>query len=265
MAQRTDRNIESDHGFAPRTWVLDRDRVQYIWHETAEVFGNKLWVESMLGNDSGFTPEWRQEMARRKGGDFFDVLVEACSGLGNDDDPSLVFLALQETFGRYSVTLELEPHPWHGDVIARALRLREAGHTRPDYPPVTWRLDEDRVVSLWDDIENEGPESAVEFMLDDQEADELTLRGEIEVGIALESAVEHLDEEADPSLTFLALHAYFRDPYNGNVTFEFAPHPEHGDVLQRARRIRGEPDEADDAGAADDGAADDDDADDNDD
>ena len=40
-----------------------------------------------------------------------------------------------------------------------------------------------------------------------------------------------------PALTFLALHDYFRDPYNGAVIFEFAPHPEHGDVLERARRI----------------------------
>ena len=238
MAGRTERIIESDHGFAPLTWVLDRDRVEFIWHETAEVFGNKLWIESMLYNDSGFTEEWREELARRKGESFFDVLVEACAGLGSQADPSLVLLALKETFGRYGVTLDLEPHPWRGDVIARALELRAADRSRPEYPPVTWTIGVDRVVSLWTEIEDDGPEDAVEDLLYEREADELTLRGEIEVRIALESAVEHLDEDADPSLTFLALHDYFRDPYHGDVIFEFAPHPEHGDVLERARRIR---------------------------
>jgi hypothetical protein len=235
MVDRTERMVESDHGFAPLTWTLDRRRVEFIWHETAEVFGNSMWIDSICGG-KGIPDEWQRELARRKGGSFFSVLVEAIGDLSPDDDPSLVFLALQETCLRYGVTLLVEPHPRHGDVIARAEGLRAGSRSRPERGPVTWAVEEERVVTLWNEIGAFGPGHAVVVLLDEEERDELTLRGGIEVGIALEDAVRHVDEDADPSLTFLALHDYFRDPGKGGVTLEFAPHPEHGDVLARARR-----------------------------
>jgi hypothetical protein len=235
MANRTDQIIESDDGFAPVTWILDGDRVKFIWHETAEVFNSDFWFESLCA-DRAIRSEWQAEITRRAGSDFFDVLCDVRDGLVGPD-PSLVFLSLKETFARYGVNLDVEPHPWHGDVIARALELR-AGRYTPKDGPVTFRIDQDRVVWRWTEIERHGTKSSFEDSLTEQEDDELAMRSDIEVRIAMSVAVKHLARFDDPSLVFLAVHEYFLDPGNGGVTFEFAPHPEHGDVLERARRIR---------------------------
>jgi hypothetical protein len=235
MVNRTDQIIESDDGFAPVTWTLDSDRVKFIWRETAELSGNR-WFDSLC-EDWAFREEWQTEIARRAGSDFLDVLHDAKDPLNRFDDPSLSLLALKETFAQYGVTLEMEPHPWHGDVIARALELRAAGRSGPEYGPATWRIDRDRVVWRWEAIERYGNPSDFEDILTEPEMDELTLRGDLEVRIRMNMAVEHINRFEDPSLTFLAVHEYFRDPRHGDVTFEFEPHPEHGDVLERARRI----------------------------
>jgi hypothetical protein len=238
MVDRTERIIESDHGFAPVTWTLDSERVEFIWNETEEVFGNSMWFDSIC-TDEGIPEEWQDEIAQRAEADFFDVVGAAVGDLDPADaDPSLVFLGLREMFGQYGVTLDVEPHPWHGDVIARAQERRAGGPPQRDYAPVTWTVNEERVVRLWEDIKNFGPgDAAAGMFLYPSQEDELRLRGREAANSALRRAVGDVDRWADPSLTYLALHEYFRQPYHGEVTFEFAPHPEYGDVLERARRI----------------------------
>jgi hypothetical protein len=232
---RTERIIESDHGFAPVTWTLDSDRVEFIWGETEAVFGNTMWFDSIF--DAGIPVEWHDEFALRADTDLYDAVSEAVGDLDPDHaDPSLVFLGLKEMFGRYGVTLEIEPHPEYGDVIALAQECLP-GRPLPDYPPATWTIHEERVVALWDDIENLKTPYVVGMFLSDDQQYELWLRGGTKVPIAVMLAVQHLDKNADPSLAFLAVHEYFSQPYKGDVTFEFAPHPVHGDVLERARRI----------------------------
>jgi hypothetical protein len=235
MANRTDRTIESDHSFAPVTWTLDQDRVKFIWRETIAVFGDGTWMQSVRG-DKGIPHEWQDEIARRGGSEFSDVIFEAVGRLTRDHDPGLVLLALRDTFGRYNVILDIEPHPWHGDVIARALDLRAAGRTRPEYAPVTWWFDEDRVVRMWDHVRWSSPDDIM-CELSEQELDELALRRGLGIGVLMSVATDHLKTSVDPSVAFLAVHDYFHGPDNGDVAFEFAPHPEHGDVLPRARQI----------------------------
>ena len=49
----------------PLTWTLTPQQVEFIWKETREVFGNKLWFESMLYADLGLSGEWQNELERR--------------------------------------------------------------------------------------------------------------------------------------------------------------------------------------------------------
>src|SRR5436190_9764068 len=106
----------------PTTWTLDADKVERLWKDTREVFGNKLWDEDMYGI---FPADWREQAQRRSGKHFSDLLREAVGGFGGgrSTDPSLIFLALQRTFAQYGVTLEFADHRVHGDLIERAHEL----------------------------------------------------------------------------------------------------------------------------------------------
>jgi hypothetical protein len=131
----------------PVTWTFTVKQVETVWRDTRQVFGNKLWIESMLYDV--FPPEWQQELEQRAGRDFRDVLGEAVDGLGGDD-PSLVFLAFQRTFGGYGVVTEYARHPLHGDVLKRGLRVESTG-TEPDEPQ-RWLLPEPAFHELCTDI-----------------------------------------------------------------------------------------------------------------
>jgi hypothetical protein len=230
----------------PLTWTMDAEQLEFIWTETREVFGNKLWFESML-DGPGLPEEWQDELAERSGQDIFDVLVEAVGDL-RDPDPSLVFLGLHDAFARYGVTLEIPPHRHHGDVLVRARELVDSGASRPTYVQQLWPLDAACTASLWLQIETARVDTRREMVsrqiadalaacLGDERADELSLRCQKQLSVAVYIAVNRLAADADPSLFFAAMRDFFRDPRHGDVTLEFAPHPEHGDVLARARQL----------------------------
>jgi hypothetical protein len=209
----------------PLTWTLTREQVQFIWKETREVFHNKLWFESMLYADIGLPAEWQDELERRSGQDIMDVLIEAVGDL-RDPDPSLVFLGLHDMFARYGITLEIAPHPIHGDVLTRARELVESGVSRPEYTPVTWTLDETCVATLWREIEVSRRDAgriadALADCLGEARADELSLRCGEELRIAVYIAINNVPAEADAGTVLLALRDWFSSRYHGEVTLEF--------------------------------------------
>jgi hypothetical protein len=230
----------------PLTWTMDTEQVEFIWTETREVFGNKLWFESML-DGPGLPEQWQDELAERSGQDIVDVLVEAVGDL-RDPDPSLVFLGLHDACARYGVTLEIPPHPYHGDLLVRARGLVDMDASRPTYTQQVWPLGAECVANLWLQIETARVDARREVVsrqiaeslaacLGDERADELSLRCREQLSVAVHIAVNRLPSHADPSLVFAAMRDFFRDPDHGDVTLEFAPHPEHGDVLARARPL----------------------------
>jgi len=246
-AMNTDgRDQPASPEFEPLTWAMDAEQVVFIWTETRDVFGNKLWFESMLYGP-GLPEEWQDELAERSGEDVVDVLVEAVGDL-RDPDPSLAFLGLHDTFARYGVTLQIPPHPHHGDLLVRARGLVDADASRPTYTPQSWPLGAECVASLWQQIESlrghtrrevasRQVAEALAACMGDERADELSLRCRKALSVAVYIAVNHLPSDADPSLVLEAVRDFFRDPFHGDVTLEFAPHPEHGDVLARARQL----------------------------
>jgi hypothetical protein len=219
----------------PLTWTLTTEQVEFMWKETREVFGNKLWFESMLYADIGLPAEWQDELERRAGADIMDVLIEAVGDL-RDPDQSLVFLGLHDTFARYGITLDGTWHPIHGDLLARADALVEAGESRPAYAAATWHLDAGCVARLWDLFDltrrDEGRiADAWPTVLGPARADELSLRCGEELRIAVYIATNSAGPDVDPAVALTALRDWFAHPYHGQVTLEYAPHPEHGDVL----------------------------------
>jgi hypothetical protein len=210
----------------PLTWTMTRDQVEFIWKETREVFHNKLWFESMLYADVGLPGEWQAELERRSGLDVMDVLIEAVGDL-RDPDPSLVFLGLHDTFARYGITLQIAPHPIHGDVLARARELVGSGASRPAYAPVTWHLDAGCVAGLRTEIEVSRRDAgrvadALADCLGDARADELSLRCGEELRIAVYIAINKVPSDADTGDILLALRDWFSSRYHGEVTLEFA-------------------------------------------
>jgi hypothetical protein len=160
----------------PVTWTFTVKQVETVWRDTRQVFGNKLWTESMLYDV--FLPEWQQELEQRAGREFLDILNEAVGGLGGDD-PSLVCLGFQRTFGTYGVVTEFARHPLHGDVLKRARRIESDG-TEPD-APVRWTLPQDALFDLCAEIEDaerdeELVAEAFAIALSEQQLDELERR-----------------------------------------------------------------------------------------
>jgi hypothetical protein len=113
---RTERTIGTSPGFHPVTWTFDEEQVETIWADTEDYFNNKLWVESMVYGV--FYAQWQQEVERRAGRDFFEVLVDAVCDIPDDPYPGLVFLGFQQEFARYRITTEFAPHPVFGDVLS---------------------------------------------------------------------------------------------------------------------------------------------------
>ena len=84
--------------FDPLTWTMDPAQVEFIWKQSREVFGNKLWFERMLYGP-GLPAPWQEELTRRAGEGIMEVLLEAVGDL-REPDPSLVFLGLRDAFAR---------------------------------------------------------------------------------------------------------------------------------------------------------------------
>ena len=104
---------------------------------------------------------------------------------------------------------------------------------------MTWPLDAGCVAELWrlfdltrrDDGRIAG---ALADCLGPARADELSLRCGEELRIAVYIATNDLGPDVDPGVALTALRDWFASPYHGQVTLEYAPHPDHGDVLARA-------------------------------
>jgi len=224
----------------PLTWTLTTEQVEFIWKETREVFGNKLWFESMMYAREGIPAEWQDELERRSGQDIVDTLTEAVGDL-RDPDPSLVFLGLRDTFARYGITLDVAPHPIHGDVLERARGLTATGRSRPPYGPVVWRLDAACLASLRSAIETSRRDTRREIQagtvadaladcLGDARADELSLRCGEELRIAVYIAANKVPPDADADTVLLAMRDWFADRHHGQVTLEFATGAANSDV-----------------------------------
>jgi hypothetical protein len=216
---------------AQLTWVMDAELMEFIWTETREVFGNKLWFESVLDWE-GLPEQWQDTLVQRSGQSIVDVLVEAVGDL-RDPDPSLVFLGLHETCARYRIILEIPPHPQHGDLLQRARGLRDAGLSRPAYARQTWAVDGDCVAALGRAIVAARKDTrlairarqiadALADCLGDERADELSLRCGEELSTAVYIAIKPLSADADVSLVLAAIRDFFRDPRNGDIVLEFA-------------------------------------------
>jgi hypothetical protein len=215
-------------------WVMDPELVEFLWTETREVFGTKLWFESVLDWE-GIPERWQDELVRRSGQSIVDVLIEAVGDL-REPDPSLVFLGLHETCARYQIILEIPPHPQRGDLLQRARALRDAGLTRPAYARQTWALESESVVALGRAIEAARKDTRPEIRarriadvladcLGDERADELSLRCGEELSIAVYIAIKPLSADAEMSLILSAIRDFFRDPHHGDIVLEFAPRP----------------------------------------
>ena len=226
----------------PLRWTMRTYQVEFIWNKTRENFENKLWFEAMMYARGGLPAEWQEELLRRSGHEHIvDVLMEAVEDL-RDPDPSLVYLALHDAFDRYGITLEVMPHPIHGDVLARARDLVEAGVSHPENAAVTWPLGADCVAELWRliDLSRRDDRQIADALgegLGARRADELSLRCGEELRLAVHLATNDLGAGTDPSVVLWALREWFASPDHGQVTLEFAAHPEHGDVLARAGRL----------------------------
>jgi hypothetical protein len=205
-SDRTERAIDTDPEFHPVTWTFTAKQVDMIWTETRQVFGNKLWNESMLYGV--FYDTWQQEVARRSGLSFHDVLIDAVDHLDEGCDPSLVFLGFQREFAKYGITTEFAAHQIHGDVLARARGLGSA--TTAPAGPQTWTLSVTDHDELLDEISGAAldPElisESLDMFLSGQQVDELERRYGGELEQLVYGVVTRLDPGADPEAVVSAL------------------------------------------------------------
>jgi hypothetical protein len=190
----------------PVTWTFGTDQVERIWAETRQVFGNKLWKESML--DAVFPGGWQDELVRRSGQSLHDVFTDAVGHLPEGCDPSLVFLGFRRAFARYGITAEFAAHPLHGDVLARAERLGSARSGPAG--AVTWQLSATDRYELLDEIGATGPDDeliaeTLAMFLSERQVDELERRHGGELHELVYGAVTDLDPGAPPEAVLAAI------------------------------------------------------------
>jgi hypothetical protein len=222
----------------PVVWFVESDDVDTIWRSTNEVFGNSLWhtdVDEVL--DSDRYREVANLVEERSGQSLFNCVMDAVANRFPKDS-SEVFAYLHRAFAEYGVDLQFADHYRYGNLLERAARS-EAGEPTDD-PPRVHVFDEWSVVGLWNNIENNGYEDCSPTdWLDADYADDIQQVVDGGTIVAVGEMVDGLPPDADPSLFYQALQRVSAG-YGIHVTF--APHPEHGDVLERAARITaGEP------------------------
>jgi hypothetical protein len=222
-SDRTERAVATDPEFHPVTWDFSTEQVELIWKETRQVFGNKLWNESMLY--AVFYGTWQQEVARRSGQDFHDVLIDAVGHLGESCDPSLVFLGFQREFAKYGITTDFPPHPLHGDVLARARGLGSA--MAAPAGPVTWTLTKAEFHELLAEIDaaeldDEMVAEVLDMMLDAHQVDELERRYGGELRQLLYGVVTDLPEGAGPEAVIAGIQAELAE-VKITLTFQGVP------------------------------------------
>src|SRR5262245_41535182 len=211
--------MPEESGPPQATWRLHADSVSYIWKSTRQVFGNKLWVSDMMES----FPQELQDDIEGRGGDFFDLVIDASQDYSLGQDPSLIFPAFQREMATFGVVLEFEPHPRHGDVVARAHEI-EAG--RPVPGPAAYLLDAATVEYLWLGVGTRS--SYLKDRLPDDLLDDIEMASGGEAFLVLDDIADDLGKDADPSLWFLGLRKLCAGL---GIEVGFADHPEHGDVL----------------------------------
>jgi hypothetical protein len=217
--------MPDESGSPQVSWHLDAETVSYIWKSTRQVIGNKLWVSDMMDS---FPQELQDEIDGR-GGDFFDVVIDAAHGYSLGVDPSMIFAAFQREMATFGVNLEFAPHPRHGDVVARARDI-EAG--RPVPGPGAYILDAATVDNLWSAVESHS--DYVKDRLPEDLLDDVEMASGGEAFLVLSGITDDLPKDADPSLWFSGL----RKVCAGlGIEVGFADHPEHGDLLARAAAL----------------------------
>jgi hypothetical protein len=195
----------------PVTWTFTVKQVETVWRDTHQVFGNKLWTESMLYDV--FLPQWQEELERRSGRRFAEVLSDAVAGLGGGD-PSLVFLGFRRAFDRYGVVTVFARHPLHGDVLKRAKRI-EARGTQPDRPQ-TWTLSADTFHALCAEIEDTGLDEeliteSLAVVLSEWRLDELERRYGGELSELVYSVISELSVKDGPAAVVAGVQEAFAE------------------------------------------------------
>ena len=224
-------------------WKLDAELVEGIWRETGEVFGNKLWLDSMYG----LVPRDRQEQIEQVTGlslsglldqtvrDLDQTVRDLDQGL---PDPSLFFAALARVLARFGVVAHFARHPRYGDVLERARMIEETGSV-PAHGAEVWDFDEDMVGELWLAIEDSLDDAdwvSEQFtgMLLPEWRDEATLRVRCEVDQFVAGVLCDLGDLGDPSVALIRVAEAFS---RHGIDIQYGPHPESGDVVARARMI----------------------------
>jgi hypothetical protein len=177
------------------TWIFTPDQIDAAWRATRDVWGNKLWYETMLYEV--IPAEWQQEVRARSGRDFREFLDDAVGDLAGDD-PSLVFLAMLQAFGAYGITVEFPPHPVHGDVLALAARVA----------PDTWTLPEDAFYELCAALHDDGdgqppPDVVVEIFADclsPQRQEEIERRSPVPFDDLVRAMLADVTASSDPEV-----------------------------------------------------------------
>jgi hypothetical protein len=203
----------------PVTWTFTVKQVETVWRDTHQVFGNKLWTESMLYDV--FLPQWQEELERRSGRPFRDVLSDAVAGLGAGD-PSLVFLGFRRAFDRYGIVTVFARHPLHGDVLKRAKRIESRG-TQPDRPQM-WRLPADTFHRLCAEITETGLDEeliteSLAVVLSDWQLDELERRYGGELSELIYGVISEFSVKDGPAAVVASIQDAFAEL---GVTLRFA-------------------------------------------
>lgn len=204
---------------APVTWTFTVKQVETVWRDTHQVFGNKLWTESMLYDV--FLAQWQQELEQRSGRRFPDVLSDAVAGLGAGD-PSLVFLGFRRAFDRYGIVTVFARHPLHGDVLKRAKRI-EARGAQPNRPQ-TWTLSPDTYHALCAEIVESGLDEeliveSLAVVLSEWQLDELERRYGGELGELVYSVISELSVRDGPEAVVAGVQEAFAEL---GITLRFA-------------------------------------------
>lgn len=204
----------------PLTWHIDLPLLERIANQCHDI-GSNGWRDSMRDE---FPADWQDEIERRSGRDFPEVLRRELRAL-RAVEPALLAEELRRTFATYGITLAVGELPPADPA---------------DVPTADWLdlyVDADVVAALWNLCEQGQPdpqEIAEALYADfDVELDYVDLLPGGYDGI-VEEACAAYPAGADPSLFFLALHRAFTER---NVPITFMAHPEHGDVIARAQAL----------------------------
>jgi hypothetical protein len=204
----------------PLTWHIDLPLLEQIAHQNHDM-GSNGWRDAMRDE---FPADWQEEIERRSGEEFSDVIWNGVRAL-MATEPALLAEELRRTFAQYGITLTVGELP---------------PVDPQDVPSADWlylTVTDGAVARVWNICEQgePDPEAVADalyecFMV---ELDYFDLLPGGYDGI-LEDACAAYPAGGDPSLFFLALRRAFAER---DVPVTFMAHPEHGDVIARAEAL----------------------------